>query len=106
MIDELLNSEDDEVVTRKMSKAKEFRTALKDWVQILALLTAALWAIYTFYIEKFYLPAQTPPSITFNTEFEKVSESAQFDLYKDKITIHNKRSVRFAIAASCFEIDG
>ena len=85
----------------KKSKTEVF----KDWLQILALIIAAIWAGYTFWFEKILEPSKYPSFLTFKSEITQVSEIGNNNLYKLKISILNKSKSRESLLASWFEID-
>ena len=93
-------------VKSHVSKKKELRIAIKDWIQIVALFIAAGWAVYTFYYEKVYEPKHSPPFMTMTGEIQKISENNNYAFFKIKITLRNDSKTVQLIPAAWFQVFG
>jgi len=54
------------------SKERTFSEEVNTWVQIIAIIAAALWAIYTFVYKEITVPKSAPINVTLNLKLQKV----------------------------------
>lgn len=79
-------------------------TYVKNWVEIIAILLAAPWALYNFYFDKISTPAKEPPYLNISSNHSIEGEKDSFYLVRSTVLIKNKSKIRTIVHAGCFNL--
>lgn len=63
-------------MTEAIPQKRSFGERVNTWVQIVGILIAAGWGVYTFYIKEFVLPKSVPVNISLNLQLKKIETGA------------------------------
>src|SRR5690349_4789811 len=77
---------------------------LKNWVEIIAIMLAAPWALYNFYFDKVFTPANEPPYLNISSNHTIQGEKDSFYLVRSTVLIKNTGKIRTIIHAGCFNL--
>lgn len=76
----------------------------KNWVEVIAILLAAPWALYNFYFDKILTPANEPPYLNISSHHAIQGEKDSFYIVRSTILIKNSGKIRSVIHAGCFNL--
>jgi hypothetical protein len=78
----------------------------KDWLQTIAIVMAAIWAIWKFIYEDRILPDRIPPHVIMTSEMEKIGSRDSITAIRVKVDIHNTSKRKVYVLSSWYHIAG
>ncbi len=81
-------------------------TKFKDRLEIFAIIIGGIWAVYTFFIEKYILPRNEPAFLVANSHIEKSNMEDSMQSFKCTVDIKNTGENRIYILASPYTVTG
>ncbi len=75
-------------------------------VQVIAIISAGIWALYTFIFKSYIEPAQIPPQISLTSKIEKIGAIQNLIAVKITFTLINHGASRVKILSSWYNIYG
>lgn len=87
-----------------MEERKRKVDSIKDWLQVMAIVTAALWAIWKFIYEDRILPERIPPHVIMTSEMEKIGQKNSLLAIRVRINVHNSSSRKVNVLTSWYQI--
>jgi hypothetical protein len=89
-----------------MEEKKWKVNTVKDWLQILAIVVAATWAIWKFIYQDRILPEKLPPHLVMTSEMEIIGVENSMTAVRVKVDIHNSSKRKIAVLSSWYHIAG
>ena len=80
---------------------EKHRELFKDYMQIIAILVAASWAIYQFYYIEIYKPQHAKPVVTMTVTVEFIGKNETTIMLMTKVTLHNRGNAPVSVI-SCY----
>jgi hypothetical protein len=81
-------------------------STVKDWLQTIAIVIAAIWAIWKFIYEDRILPDRLPPHLVMTSEMEKIGTRSSITAIRVKVDIHNTSKRKVYVLSSWYHIAG
>lgn len=82
------------------------REVIKDYVQSVGILIAAVWAFYQFYYVEIYKPKHALPEVILSSSVEELGRNERFITLLAMVNVHNKSSVQVRVVSSSFNVLG
>lgn len=79
---------------------------VRDLVEVIAILAAGAWAIYTFIYEQRIVPASQPPSVTLTGSLQRIAERGGMVQMEYRATLRNTGHTRVYVIAEGFAAVG
>jgi hypothetical protein len=81
-------------------------SALRDVVEIVAILAAGIWAFYVFVYENNFKPSHAPPSINVTASLDKLGEHNGLVAIRIRVELRNSSSVSIRILGNAVTVYG
>lgn len=79
---------------------------VQTWVQIIALVGAFLWGVYTFVYQQTIVPRHLPPYLTVTSELQKAGENGSLISVRGNIRVKNNSKTRVWVVAAWYNAYG
>lgn len=81
-------------------------STVKDWLQTIAIVVAAIWAVWKFIYEDRILPQKLPPHLIMASEMEIIGTKNSMTAIRVKVDIHNSSQRKIPVLSSWYHIAG
>lgn len=89
-----------------MEKRKVNVGTIKDWLQVVAIVVAATWAIWKFIYEDRILPERIPPHVIMTSEMQKIGTKNSMTAIRVNVNINNTSHRKVYALSSWYHVAG
>ena len=89
-----------------MSNKRSIEEKINTWIQIIAIICAGVWALYTFVYKEYYKPTINKGHFIIDINMSKCGSSEELDAINVEFFIHNRSERTIHILESSFIIKG
>jgi hypothetical protein len=79
---------------------------IKNWVEIVAVFAAGVWAVYTFVYKEFYVPTTEPPEVTLSVRAAPLAQAKGMVAATVMVSLKNQSGRSIDILAGWFKVVG